>query len=66
MTNPHAAAAREEALGRLAAYKERRATLHPDIRRAAELGISITEIAETSGLSWHGVKKILDRTQETQ
>jgi hypothetical protein len=61
MTTPQQAAARAEVAGRLAAFREARSTLHVDIRRAAELGMTTTEIANESGLTWHGVKKILDR-----
>lgn len=63
-TNPHAEAARAQVAGRLAAFREARATLHADIRRAAELGMTTTEIARESGLTWHGVAKILGRTGE--
>jgi hypothetical protein len=62
MVNPHAEAARAEVLGRLLAYRASHAALYANVRRAAELGISITVIAQSTGLSWHGVKKILDRT----
>lgn len=63
MAKNYAAAARTEVLERLAKYRETRAGLHGDVRRAAELGISTAEIARTSGLSWPGVKKILDRKE---
>lgn len=45
--------------GRLAAFGERKDTLHADIRRAAELGMTTTEIANLAHMSWHGVAKIL-------
>jgi predicted transcriptional regulator len=47
--------------GRLAAFREARASLHTDIRRAAELGMTTTEIARESGMTWHGVNKVLNR-----
>jgi DNA invertase Pin-like site-specific DNA recombinase len=61
--NPHAEAARAEALGRLAAYREAHAALHADIRRAAALGLTKTEIAAASGLTRQGVGKILNRPE---
>jgi hypothetical protein len=65
MTTPQQAAARAEVLGRLAAFREARANIHADIHRAAELGLSTTEIADQSGMTWHGVAKILKRDQST-
>lgn len=62
MANPQQLAARAEVAGRLAAFREAKATLHIDIHRAAELGMTTTEIANESGLTWHGVAKILRRT----
>jgi predicted transcriptional regulator len=60
-TTPQQVAARAEVAGRLAAFREARATVHADIRRAAELGMTTTEIAQESGMTWHGVAKVLNR-----
>lgn len=57
--NPQQAAARAEVVGRLAAFGERKDTLHADIKRAAELGMTTAEIANLAHMSWHGVAKIL-------
>jgi DNA invertase Pin-like site-specific DNA recombinase len=61
--NPHAEAARTEALGRLVAYREAHANLHANIRHAAELGFGKTTIARASGLTRQGVAKILNRPE---
>lgn len=61
MARDHAAVARAEVSGRLASYRKARSTLHADIRRAAELGMTTTEIARECGMTWHGVAKILKR-----
>lgn len=63
MTTPQQAVARAEVAGRLAAFREARKTIHDDIRRAAELGMTTTEIAQASGMTWHGVAKILTRKE---
>lgn len=57
----HAADARWAVGELLLTYKDARAHLHEDIRHAAELGMTTTEIAKLSGMSWHGVAKVLDR-----
>lgn len=54
-------AARADMLGRLAAYRDARVTLHADVREAARLGLTQAEIARASGLSRQGVAKILRR-----
>jgi hypothetical protein len=59
------AAARAEVARRLAAFREARATIHANIHRAAELGLTTTEIARESGMTWHGVAKILNRKEST-
>lgn len=63
---PQQAAARAEVAGRLTAFREARAALHADIRRAAELGMTTTEIADESGMTWHGVDKILKRGESAR
>lgn len=60
--NPHAQAARTDVSARLATYREARATLHADVLQAARLGMTQAEIARQSGLTVHGVRKILRRT----
>jgi CRP-like cAMP-binding protein len=58
---PQASAARDLVLGRLAAYRAARDTIHADVVTAAELGFTQADIARESGLTRQGVAKILDR-----
>lgn len=59
MTTQIRETARAAALGRLAVYREARATLHEDVRAAAIAGANQTEIARSSGLSRQHVARIL-------
>ena len=58
MSDQQATAAREEALGRLAVYRDARATLHQDVRAALAAGASQADVARASGLTRQGVAKI--------
>ena len=63
MTTETSATAREEALGRLAAYREARKRMPNDVRAALAAGCSQAEVARESGLSRQWVAKI-ERTSE--
>ena len=52
-------ASRADALTRLVAYREARASLHGDIKAAAAAGVTQAQIARVSGLSRQWVARVL-------